>query len=485
MDNPVARLSDYELARRYYGGDHRTKLNAREKEYLQASGIPYCENYCETIVDTHAARVAVRGFGSDVEELATFARDVWEANQMDAQQSVIHRGAIKLKDYFVVVEPPEIDRDGKPTGLPKIAPNEPDCFKIVYDSGEPLYAVKVWTTERKSRMNTQGRKVRRMNIYWPDAIEYWWTPASNDGIWGAWIEDEGAEGNVKPWTMDGTPDGEPIGLNAFHFADRPDPHYGTLLLRGVIPQQDGLNKSLIDLFWVMDAQGWPQQWGSGVTASQIKRHPGSLWTTEKDNARFGQLDPADPERSIAKIESDLRRMGARAHMPLHLMLAGGVLPSGESLKTSESGLVTVTRTDRQAPWGHKYAEVIRMAARVENAFGLTEPPLEGRLTTRWERAETRQEVDEANTAVLWKTLGVSETTILSRLGFDPIEERANREREIGRAGAADELFARAREMQDQNGTTPAGITPQAPIRSETTGGGEQPAQRPANRVVRT
>lgn len=479
MDQPEGRIDRYELCRRYYRGEHRVQLMEREREYLQASGIPYCENYCKTIVDTHASRLAVRGFGGD-KELARFGRELWIENEMDAAQSRIHRGAVKLGDYFLLIDPPELDANDRPQTLPLLCPTEPDEFKLVYDSGYPLYGVKVWTTKRKGPQNPQGRRMRRMNVYWPDSIEYWWTPASSGGDWAGWFLGSEDEGNERPWTMDGTWDGEPIGIPAVHFADYPDPHYGWPMLLGAIPQQDGLNKSLVDVFWVMDAQGWPQQWGSGVDPKKLQRHPGSLWTTPAENARFGQLDPADPARSVGKIESDIRRMAARAHMPLHLMLAGVTLPSGESLKTSESGLVMVTRADRQIPWGHKHIEAVKLAARIERAFGATNPPVDGRLTVNWERAETRQEVDEANTAVLWKALGVSETTVLERLGFDPERERENRSTEGTAGGAADELLRRARDMQgDATGTIP-----QAPTRSEELGGGRQPAQRPARRRTR-
>lgn len=460
------RLDLYGRYEDYYDGEHRVQLAEREREYLEASGFRYAENFCETIVDAETDRLKVTGFDSDQEKLRDFAHDLWDVNRMDAAQVEVHEGAVKLGDYFVIVEA----EDGR---LPYIAANHPSGVKAVYDSGEMVYAVKVWNTNRFSASNPDGQQIRRMNIYWPDAIQKFFCPSKSEDLWAAFHQDDDDKPTM-PWTMDGTPGGEPIGIPVIHFANKPNKKcYGRSELRGVIPQQDALNKSLIDHFWIMDAQGWPQQWGSGVKADAVERHPGSLWTTESEEARFGQLDPADPEKSIQSIESQITRMASRSKTPLHLMLAGGQLPSGETLKTSESGFTR--KIGRfQTFGGNRWEDTIRMAARVANAFdsGQDDPPLEGKLSARWERAESRQELDEANTAVLWKALGVSNDTILSRLGFDPAEERKKREQDPDPL-IADELLEKARQMQ-RSEAVPQGT------------GGDQPKKgQPGRNAART
>lgn len=456
------RLAAYQRYADYYGGEHRAQLSARAREYLEASGLRFAENFCSAIVDAKADALAVRGFDSEQESMRDFARDLWRENRMDAAQKRVHRGAVKLGDYFVIMD----TREGK---LPRICPNHPKQVKVVYDSDEMLYAAKPWTTTRPSASNPNGLAVRRLNVYWPAEIEKWYAPYE-DGAWLPFRESEGDEGHVVFWTMDGTPDGEPIGIPVIHFADRPDPHYGCSKLRGVIPQQDALNKSLVDLFWVMDAQGWPQQYVTGTGAEgTIKRHPGSLWEIEAENAKVGQLAAADPTKLVEAIESQIKRMASRSNTPLHLMFAGGNLPSGETLKTSESGFVREGR-DSQTEMGNRWEDVVRLAARITNAFDSGRTVDEAAsLDTRWEDVETRNEVDEANVAVLKQTLGVSTDTLLAELGYDPEKERAQREGEVPQA--TDELLKRAKQMM------------KAPIRSEGAGGGRQPAQKPGNRVV--
>lgn len=454
------RLAHYGRSDAYYDGEHRVQLISREREFLEASGYRFSENYCETIVDAKADALRVRGFSSDSKGFQEYAKQLWRRNRMDAGQKRIHRGAIKLGDYFLIVEP----QDGP---YPKWCPNDPRYVKVVYDSDEPLYAVKVWGTSRVSASNPQGQSIQRLNIYWPDSIEKWFR-VSNDGDWGRFIEKPGDD-YAQWWTLDGKPSGDPIGIPVIHFANKPNPHYGISKLRGVIPQQDALNKSIVDFFWVMDAQGWPQQWGSGVTADDIKRHPGSLWTTQHPDAKFGQLDPADPTHSISAIESQIKRMASRSNTPLHLMLAGGNLPSGETLKTSESGHIREGE-DFQADNGNRYEDAVRLSRRIAVAFTPGEDELheDASLDCEWKGIETRNEVDEWNVAVLKQQLGVSAETLLSEQGYDPKEER--RKRAADPSMAAEELLANAKAMQ-------------APTRSEERGGGEQPAQNPRNRRI--
>lgn len=462
------RLEEYRRAERYYGGDHRVRLTTREREYLEASGLPYAENFCSTIVDTKSGGLKLRRLDAE-DEMAKFLRDLWRSNDLGILQKRVHKGAVKLGDYFVLVEPGEGDEDG--FTVPALCPNHPANFKIIYDSDEPLYGVKVWNTSRESASNPRGRAIRRLNIYWPDSIERYYSEASTGDLWAPFRQSSEAEGHSAFWTMNGEPDGEPIGIPAVHFANAPDPFYGVSKLRGVIPQTDALNKSLIDFFWVMDAQGWPQQWGTGVTASDVVRHPGSLWTSEKAEAKFGQLAPADPEKSIAAIESQIKRMSSRSNTPLHLMLAGGNLPSGETLKTSESGYIREGK-DFQEDAGGRWVQLARIAARIANAFDPTrELPEDADITPVWEGIETRNEVDEANVAVLKQSIGVSTDTLLAELGYDPEKEREKRGGEA--PAAARDLLKRAQEMQ------------RAPTRSEEAGGGRQPAQKPDNRVVST
>ena len=55
------RRGDYELARRYYGGDHDTALTDRLKKFLPPR-LVFRDNFMNVVVDSLSERLTVLGF---------------------------------------------------------------------------------------------------------------------------------------------------------------------------------------------------------------------------------------------------------------------------------------------------------------------------------------------------------------------------------------------------------------------------------------
>ena len=83
------RRADYELARRYYNGDHDTALTDRLKKFLPPR-LQFRDNFMSVVVDTLAERMTVLGFDADDEAISEWAWDTWQANRMDYTQTVVH-----------------------------------------------------------------------------------------------------------------------------------------------------------------------------------------------------------------------------------------------------------------------------------------------------------------------------------------------------------------------------------------------------------
>lgn len=476
------RLNNYRLFDDYVDGEQRTQLLDRAQEYLEASGLRYCENFTESVVDAQVDRMHVRGFDVAGNREATdwLTDHAWARNRMASTAAVVHHDARRLGDAFVLVEWDE-DMD-----LPRYVRQDPYQIKPVYEDGELLYLVKVWPSSRVSPTNPQGRRIRRMNLYFPDRVEKWFTASTGENsMWGphldfedlaAWDDDTGepvtdgpggdpvvredlaAAGYAyseefgafrwpTPWTMDGTPDGEPLGPAIIHFANRArGAAFGRSEVRGVIPQQDALNKALIDLFYVLDAQGWPQRYATGVQdAKALRVAIGEYLTSADTDAKFGQLDAADPRKILESVEAQLKRIAARNRIPLHMLVMGtaGNLPSGESLKTSESGLTARVRGHHTSD-GDRWADTQRLGHRLASAFATVPPPPlapDDVITTLWEPPESRSERDEAETLESHQRLGASRRTVLAKLGYDPDEEAVLRAEEAkATADAAQRAF---------------------------------------------
>lgn len=424
------RCAGYSLYDEFYNGEHRTKLRDRAREYLEDStGVPFCENFAEPVVDMLAERLEVVGFTSseadektETDAFADVADEWWQRNRMDAMQKTVHTLSLVRGDDFVFVEYDEDD------GMPRFIRQQAHQVKVVYREDRPDeidYAVKVWNTQQESEQNPDGRTIQRLNLYYPDVIEKYFRPSSGyqgKGGWDVYLGD--GDNGVIEW-LDGK--GQPLGVPVAHFRNKPlgqgpkGDGCGRSRVLPVVSFQLELNKACADLNDLCDYHGDPQRWVTGVTGDTTYDSDHAVWQSPSPEAKFGQLDPADTRNLIEAVESIISRMARRSRIPMHL-LTGGTPPSGESLKTAESGLVS-TAEDCQVVFGNAWEDMLLIAFKVAATFGDgPEIPEDFTIETQWANAATRSDKDDLDTAILKKQLGVSNRTLLTELGYDPDKE---------------------------------------------------------------
>lgn len=431
------RIGRYNLYRETYDGEGATYLTDRAQEVLERQGLPYTENFGETVVDVLADALSIERFTCEDDDASTeWAQAFWDQPSSAVLQGIVHCEVPKLGDGFVILDPPA---EGETH--PRMRWNRPDLIKPVYpddDCDEADYFVKVWN----SKLN--GTAVRRMNLYFPDRVEKWFTfsqhtdQASTGGgggsFWMPWKDD--ADTTWPVWLTDsGQEGGEPLGHIVFHFRNKPQGGmFGRSELRSLIPMLNALDKQLVDLFWVMDSQGWGQRWAIAKGLKDLQMGPGEVWTTEDENAQFGQFTPDDPRPLVEAIEAQLRRIAAKSRTPLHELLTSGALPSGESLKTAEAGKISKGQ-DRQTDLGDPWCRMISQARRLHVLYGADAEQLnvDAPFRAEWTSIESRNEVTEAQVAQTWHDIGVSAQTLMERNGFDPELERERRREEDGDA----------------------------------------------------
>ena len=445
-----ARIDGYQLYSDFYDGLKGAKMRDRARKYLERWGVPFCENFCDVVIDSVAERLNVIGFASTAAEakvddegkevtddpFAQLAEGWWAVNRLDAAQSIIHTQALMKGDEFVIVEWDE------KLGAPRFCRQLQHQVKVVYSDDEPdtmTYACKVWNTMRVGPRNPQGRTVRRLNVFYPGRVEKWFRPDSggSGGAWEHWSDDEDSAWPVA-WTDDLTPGGEPLGIPVVHFRHRPlNGGYGRSRVRPAIPFQEQLNKYVIDLNDLVDNHALPQDYVTGVPENiSLKRVAGNTWHAVDKDATFGRLDASPTSNLLEVIEGVLSRLARRSRIPMHL-LTGGTPPSGESLKTAESGLVAVIR-GCQVEFGNAWEDVIGIGLRLASVFGDVDVPEGVTVEAQWANPETRSDEADLRAAALKKTLGVSRHTLLRELGYDPEKEQEWRmsEAEEGQAAFA-------------------------------------------------
>lgn len=433
------RLARYNLAEQYYDGEQNVPLTDRQRAYLQtnAGHVRWCENFSETVVDVMAQRLKLEGFSVEgQEDFEQQIRDWWADGQCDELQGVVHTEVPKLADGFVFAEW-DADED-----RPCFYWNHPRLCKAFYDEDDNTklsFLVKSWN----ARLPT-GERCRRMNLYWPERIEKWYTLTTDESgsgggsLWVPWIFDEdpanpgSSDGGVITWVRD---DGTPRGIPAVHFRNKPKGGtWGRSEVLPVIPQQDGLNKTVLDLFETIDSQGG-NRWATGVEGDvEFKAGAGEVFIAPNAEARFGQFTTPDLSGILEAIDQQLKRIAAKTQTPLHLLQSGGAMPSGETLKTAESPLVKKCE-DRQVTLGSSWEQLLGIARVLANDFGGAGISEDERIEAQWEPAESRNDLAEAQVAQIKEELGVSKRTLLIEMGYDPDVEAEQRAEEAKDAAA--------------------------------------------------
>jgi hypothetical protein len=464
-DMGAERVERYAIYRDYYDGRHKGQLLERARIVLQASGLPFAENFTETVVNAHASRLVLDAFNVVDEQTSEEWLNDWRSrSDLAAVAQTIHKTTLRDGDGILIGEWDPV------TGQPRMCWNDPATVKPVYGAtGHLEYASKVWTTTQTGPSNPTGMEVRRLNVYWPDRIEKWFTIGESED-WQRWVDgyevdpqtglpilDEHTGEQIAAWPTPWLLGTDPIGVDVVHFRNDPlGEDYGRSVEQHVIPQQDQLNKQVLDLFYVMDSQGWKQRWASGIddTPGRLRVAIGEWVTSSNDMAKFGEFSAEDPTKLVETIEGTLRRLAARSRTPLHELLTS-TAPSGEERKQAESGIVAATEerhVDFRTPW----VRVARLVNRMALAFGDGAVPIpdDAVIEPIWKMAETRSDLEDAQVANIHHGLGVSGATLLRKLGYDPDEEAELRASENQEAVTQAKAMADA--TRDPNMPPPGG-----------------------------
>lgn len=455
-----ARLANYSLYERYYNGDQPTHLTEREKTYLEANGVPFTENYCETVIDEAAEKMEALGFepldandekpeGADEQQsdgVDDWLIKRWEDFTFDDFQSTIWTNTFMKADGWVLV-----DFDWN-AGRSRMTWNNPELIEAHYDdNGNLELVVKKWNTCETSHTNPDGDAIVRMNLYYEDRVEKYFAVSEEEGAdWSPHIDhtdyDIKTEAEQWPiwWTDTRKQDGEPLGILAFHFRNKPKGKpYGRSELRGAIPFQNEIDKQCVDLHNVMDSQGWPARYVTGATnesGEALTINPGEILTLPA-GADAGQFDPVDPTRLTSTIEATLRRMATKTKTAFN-DLDTNTQPNAEARKTANDGAVKRAR-DRQKTWGSTLEDSWTYSHKLEFLWAEEKPPAipEGeRLKIIWRDPEGRNELDFRLQLEAETRLGLSKETALNKIGYDG---KAELEKSAAETAAATEAAQKA------------------------------------------
>lgn len=404
-------------------------------------------NYMGLVVDAMVERMSVEGFriGDKAEaDKATWA--IWQANNLDAaSDQVLLEAAIGGCSFLLVAPPADGDQ-------PVIYAEHPTQATVEYEPGSArrrrAAGLKVWQDDWTGK--------QMATLYLPDLVYKFQADQRAAAV---------ADPRWEPRRVPGEtwPAPNPLGeVPLVEIANNPRLLTGGVSeLYDVIAVQDRVNKTLADRLMTQDFGAFPQKWAKGYpdkdadgNDNRIDIGRNRMVTSDAPETQFGQWEaaPLDPY-SGAKRE-DVKDIASRTRTPAQYLLGEMSNVNGETLKASESGLVSKVR-QRNRTAGDGFEDTMGLARR---AAGLADGPEV--METIWRNPEFRTEGELVDALVKMSTLGVPEEALWERWGASQVEierwKKLNADRD-----ALDPLGALSRAAGQQLPAGPAGDQPTA------------------------
>jgi Phage portal protein, SPP1 Gp6-like len=428
LDDRSARVQRYQD---YYSGQQR--LAFATTKFRQAFGSlfgAFADNFCALIVDAVEERLDVEGFrigpGEDVGRGRKLPGDpdgdkaawqMWQENQLDLYSQIAHKNALIKECSYALVGP------GDRADTVDITIEDARQAIVVYEAGsyrKRRAGLKRWIDD-DGHLNA--------TLYRPDTVEKY---VSRDKIksessdWGSL--------NVT-WTPRDVP-GEnwplPNRLKTvplIPLVNRPNlDGTGESELKSVLPIQDAINKLVMDMIVASEFSAYPKRFATGIAIEvddetgepkeQFSAAADRVWASENENAKFGTLEAADLSPFVAGVDMLIQHLASQSRTPYHYFLQhGGQPPSGESLRASETGLVSKAER-KQRYFGEGWEEVIRLAFL---ATGDTARGAVHESETIWRDPEKKTESEHVDALVKLASVGVPEEQLWADAGYSPTQ----------------------------------------------------------------
>ncbi|GAA2566238.1 hypothetical protein GCM10010435_44270 [Winogradskya consettensis] len=370
-------------------------------------------NYMGLVVDSMVERMIVDGFRvGDNAEADKPTWDIWQANNLDAGfDQVLLESAIGGSAFLLVA--PNTDRVERPF----IFTEHPTQATVEYEPGTSrrvrAAGLKLWADDWTGRTFA--------TLYLPEKIYKFQTDKKS-------VIGEVAEPRWEPRPVRGEawPAPNPLGeVPLVEIANNPRMLGGGVSeIADVVSIQDRISKTLADRLMTQDFGAFPQKWAIGFpdedadgNKTEIDVGRNRMVTSEMAETKFGQFDAAPLDPYSAAKREDVKDIASRTRTPAQYLLGEMSNVNGETLKASESGLVSKVR-QRSRTSGEGAEAGARLARRTAGLGGDDES-----METIWKNPEFRTEGELVDALVKMSTLGVPQEALWERWGASQVEIR--------------------------------------------------------------
>jgi hypothetical protein len=242
----------------------------------------------------------------------------------------------------------------------------------------------------------------------------------NDSTWD--IETLYRVAGVSNWTLTGS-EHWPYSwspLDGCQNAIYPNQYWGMEdLTPDIIEQNDGINRTNSDIAKIIYYYGSPKTWVKGARASEVSINADSVLFLPNKDATIGALEAhgniADAMAFASSMRSDMAEQSGVPEVAVGRMDQLPRAVTGVALRILYAPEMAATE-DRRRLYG---ALIVRVSQHILELgkFGKDVP-----VSLHWQDPLPADDLAEAQTALAWQQLGVSDTTLMQRGGFDPKEE---------------------------------------------------------------
>lgn len=405
----VDQQKEVEFFDAYYRGDHPLPWLAPQAEDDFRRILKMTRsNYMGLVCDAQVERQMLEGFRvGDSQDADKEMWRIWQANNLDSDfDQGILEAAIAGQSYLLVAPNPD------DTKTPFMWVEHPSQCIVEYAPGtgrnRRAAGLKVWQDDWTGRVMA--------TLYLPEWI-YKFESESKKELGPQQMRWRPREVRGERW-----PAPNPLGVSLVELPNNPRLLTGGVSeLYDLTDSQDRANKTLADRLMTQDwgafpqkwASGWPDQDESGTQNPEINIGRDRIIKTDVVDAKFGQFEAAPIDPYSAAKREDVKDIASRSRTPAQYLLGEMSNVNGETLKASESGLISKVR-QRNRPLG----EGVKAAqALVRKAAGLPPEPIE----CIWRDPQFRTEGELVDSLVKMATLNVPEEALWERWGATPQE----------------------------------------------------------------
>lgn len=414
----------------YYDGRHPLAFaSSKFRETFGNRFVAFANNFCPLVVHAVAERMTVTGFrfgGTKDQPADADAWRIWQANQLDAESKLALVQSLIKGISYAIVSP--FRNEWPYPDVPLITVE--DGMHVVLEGAagnrrRRRAALKRWQDDDGHLLAT---------LYLPDAI-YKYRSAS------PWR----GSGSVRWEERQDTGDGAWPLVNALGvvpvigFPNRPqiDGSYESELVE-VIPQQDAINKLEMDLLVASEFAAYRQRYilnldleidpetgqvrqpfsNMGVDRMLILGTPDRSQDPNVPEPKVGEFEVSDLGQYIRASDHNIETLAIKSRTPPHYFLGqSGTFPSGESIKSAETGLVSKAK-DKMLYDGEAWEEVMRTAFR---ALGDATKAAVIDAEAIWADPESRTEAEHVDALLKLKSLDVPTEQLWEDAGYSPAQ----------------------------------------------------------------